>query len=81
MVSCYLCGSSNVKFGGAFEANEKNTDSVDWLMGKLQKGKSRVFVFYLCSKCYNLPGKEGLIEEKILKDAKERTGAILKVKT
>ena len=80
MVSCYLCGSSDVKFGGAFEANKKNADSVDWLMGKIQKGKTRVFVYYLCSKCYNLTNKEKLIEEKILGDAKERTGAILKVK-
>jgi len=80
MVSCYLCGSSDVEFGGAFEANKKNADSVNWLVGELPKGKMRVFVFYLCSGCYNLPDKEKLIEEKILRDAKERTGAILKVK-
>lgn len=80
MVSCYLCGSSDVKFGGAFEANKKNVDSVNWLTGKLAKGKMRIFVFYLCSRCYNLPDKEKLIEEKILSDAKLRSGYSVKVK-
>lgn len=78
MDSCYLCGDRNVMFTGTCEANE-NDDSVDWLMGKLPKGKKRIFCYHLCEKCFKLANKEELIEEKLESDAKMQTGYRIKV--
>ncbi|MBA7521370.1 hypothetical protein ES705_13477 [subsurface metagenome] len=79
MDSCYLCGSSDVKFIGSCAAKQ-NDDSVDWLMGKVKAGKTRVFCFRLCENCFDLPNKEKLIEEKIESDLKLQTGYSVKVK-
>lgn len=79
MDSCYLCGDKDVRFTGTCVA-EQNNDSVDWLMGKLPKGKTRVFCFHLCGNCFNLPNKEKLIEERIESDTKMQTGYSVKVK-
>ena len=79
MVSCYLCGSPEVKFEGHFVA-DKDDDSVDWLMGKVAKGKIRVSVVYLCGRCFNLPNKEELIVERMESDIKLKTGYSMKIK-
>ncbi|MBA7584227.1 hypothetical protein ES708_26180 [subsurface metagenome] len=49
-------------------------------MGKVKAGKTRVFCFRLCGNCFNLPNKEGLIEERIESDLKLQTGYSVKVK-
>ena len=79
MDSCYLCGSSDVKFEGYFVA-DKDDDSVNWLMGKVKAGKKRVFVVHLCGRCFNLHNKETLILKVIESDVKMRTGYSVEVK-
>ena len=77
MDRCYLCGKNKIEFVGSFVAN-KNDDSVDWLMGKIRKGKTRVFCFGLCGECFRLPDKEKLIEKKIESDTKMEIGYSVK---
>lgn len=76
MDKCYLCGGK-VEFVGSCVA-EENNDSVDWLMGKVKKGKTRVFCFGLCGECFNLPNKERLIEKKIESGTKVEIGYSMK---
>ncbi|MBA7517441.1 hypothetical protein ES705_09495 [subsurface metagenome] len=78
MDRCYLCGKNKVEFIGSCVTNE-NDGSVDWLMGKLQKGKTRVFCFSLCEECFSLPNKEELIGNKIESDIAMRTGYSVEV--
>lgn len=78
MVNCYLCGSSDVKFEGYFVA-DKDDDSVDWLMGRRPKGKKRVFVVYLCGRCFSLPNKEELILKVIEGNVRLKTGYAMKI--
>ncbi len=72
---CYLCGKK-ARYTGTFTDN--NWDIADWLMGKLQKGKTRFFCFSLCEKCFSLPNKEKLVEKRIESDAKMRRGYSVK---
>jgi len=76
--SCYLCGKE-AKFAGTCVAN-KNDDSVDWLMGKVKAGKTRVFCFGLCGECFNLPNKEELVGGRIASDTKLKTGYSVEIK-
>ncbi|GAI88650.1 unnamed protein product, partial [marine sediment metagenome] len=75
--SCYLCGK-RTEFIGSCVA-EKNEDSVDWLMGKLPKGRTRIFCFGLCGECFNLPNKEELIGRKLESDTSMQTGYSVKI--
>lgn len=75
MDSCYLCGSRKVKY--TVYGVGDNSD-LDWLMGGLKEGKTRVTIFSLCQGCFRLPDKERLIEEKMESDAKMRRGYSVK---
>jgi len=79
MDSCYLCGKKEIEFIGCYVSN-KNDDSVDWLLGKLKKGKTRTFWYGLCGECFNLLDREKLVEDKIESDIKLKRGYSVKFK-
>ncbi|MBA7564363.1 hypothetical protein ES695_00535 [Candidatus Atribacteria bacterium 1244-E10-H5-B2] len=74
---CFLCGDKEIITIGCFIPHDPE-NRVDWLMGKLPKGKMRTAWYGLCKKCFNLPNKEKLIEEKIENNAKLKTGYSIK---
>jgi len=62
--NCFLCGDKEVITIGCLVPN-KNWTIVIRSMGKLPKRKTRTLWYGLCEKCFKIPNKEELIEEKI----------------
>jgi hypothetical protein len=77
MDSCYLCGSKNVVVNGCYVA-KKNDRGADFLLGKVEAGKTRTYWYGLCQKCFSLSNKEELIEKKIESDMKMQRGYSIK---
>ena len=76
--SCYLCGKDVVVIG-CYVAN-KNDKSADFLMGKVEAGKTRTYWYGLCQKCFSLPNKLKLVEEKIEGGVRIKRGFSVEIK-